>query len=48
MVWSAFSGSFVSNLVVIPPGHRKAVDFVDIIYEGALLALLAQYQMPFY
>jgi hypothetical protein len=40
MVWGAFAGSSMSNLVVIPPGQRKAVDFIDIVYEGALLGFV--------
>lgn len=42
MVWSAFVGSSKPNFTVIPPGQRIAVDFVNIIYEGVLLALVAE------
>jgi hypothetical protein len=40
MVWGAFAGSSMADLVVIPPGQRKAVDFIDIVYEGALLGFV--------
>lgn len=40
MVWGAFVGSSMSNLVVIPPGQSKAVDFIDIVYKGELLGFL--------
>jgi len=42
MVWGAFSGSSMSNLVVIPPGQNKSVDFVEIVYKGELLGFLGQ------
>jgi hypothetical protein len=30
----------MSNLTVIPPGQRKVVDFVNIVYEGAHLGFV--------
>lgn len=38
----AFVGSSTSDLVVIPPGQNKAVDFVEIVYNGELLGFLGQ------
>lgn len=32
----------MSNLVIIPPGERKAVNFVNLIYNGELLGFMAQ------
>lgn len=40
MVWGAFIGSSMSNLVVIPQGQSKAVDFINIVYKGELLGFL--------
>jgi hypothetical protein len=42
MVWGAFVGSSMSNLVVIPAGERKAVNFIEIVYKGELLGFLAE------
>lgn len=42
MVWGGFVRSSMSNLVVIPAGERKAVNFVEIVYEGELLGFLAE------
>lgn len=42
MVWGAFVESSMSNLVVIPPGQSKAVDFIEVVYKGELLGFLAQ------
>jgi transposase len=36
MVWGAFTSSSKSNLVLIPPNKRTAVDFVDVVYESGL------------
>lgn len=40
MVWGAFVGSSISNLVVIPSGENKAVDFIEVVYKGELLGFL--------
>jgi hypothetical protein len=40
MVLGASVESSMSNLVVIPPGQSKAVDFIDIVYKGELLGFL--------
>ena len=40
MVWGAFAGSSTSNLTVIPAGERKAVNFVDLVYEKELLGFI--------
>lgn len=42
MVWGAFVGSSMSNLVVIPRGQSKAVDFIELVYKGELLGFLGQ------
>jgi len=42
MVWGAFVGSSMSNLVVIPPGQNKAVDFIEVVYKGELLGFLGE------
>ncbi len=36
MVWSTFTSSTKSYLVLFPPNKRTAVDFVEIICEGIL------------
>lgn len=42
MVWGAFPGSQKSDIVHIPPDQRTAVDFVDLVYNGALLGFLGE------
>jgi transposase len=36
MVWGAFTATSKSNLIQMPVGRRKAVDFTEIIYDGEL------------
>ena len=36
MVWRAFIAFTKCYLVLIPPEKRKALDFVDVVYESAL------------
>ena len=42
MIWGAFSGDQQSNVMVIPNCQRKAVDFVDLLYNGELLGFLGK------
>lgn len=38
----AFVGSSMSNLVVIPLGQSKAVDFIELVYKGEPLCFMTE------
>ncbi|MBW0462632.1 hypothetical protein O181_002347 [Austropuccinia psidii MF-1] len=40
MVWGALCGPIQSELIVIPPGQCRAVDFIENVYEPGLLPFM--------
>ena len=36
MIWDAFAGERILQMVIMPPQHRTATDFVNLIYDAAL------------
>ncbi|MBW0528663.1 hypothetical protein O181_068378 [Austropuccinia psidii MF-1] len=40
MIWGAICGPIQSELIIMPPGQRRAVDFIDNIYEPGLLPFM--------
>ncbi|MBW0541186.1 hypothetical protein O181_080901 [Austropuccinia psidii MF-1] len=40
MVWGALCGPIQSELILMPPGQRRAVDFIENVYEPALLPFM--------
>jgi transposase len=42
MVWGAFFGTTRAPLTIIPPGQRKATQFIKNVYENALIPFLEE------
>ncbi|MBW0568125.1 hypothetical protein O181_107840 [Austropuccinia psidii MF-1] len=40
MVWGALCGPIQSELILMPPGQRRAVDFIENVYELGLLPFM--------
>lgn len=42
MIWGGFGGDKKSELVFMPKDRRKAIDFVELVYDGHLLQFMGQ------
>ncbi|MBW0564181.1 hypothetical protein O181_103896 [Austropuccinia psidii MF-1] len=40
MIWGAIRGPIQSKLIIMPPGQRRAVDFINNIYEPGLFLFM--------
>ncbi|MBW0467732.1 hypothetical protein O181_007447 [Austropuccinia psidii MF-1] len=40
MVWGAICGPIQSELIILPPGQRRAIDFIENVYEPGLLPFM--------